>query len=598
MPYVASRTFNNASLHLFNQLGAPASGVPVIFKIDYGDFGLPAQFPFAIDYSCVTLCPAYTSANGGLDMNSFGQASLGGSFQSSVGQAWDRGVENMVNDWEVVNAGNNFRTATTLDACDPTGRVHSVGVAPNLAWKGTYIINATSVTDLTGVYQSMFWIEHLKKDSQIQVQAFIGASGGQPGLTVDACNFSATIDHFAYQLSSGFVTQRAPIFALSQATTDIPIATNLNRVVQLRAQFKDANGVVASPKIFVTQGAGSAARNVLGTFGGTQTGNAAGWVNYTRTLCDRASSCTTSRPPPSISQGVTFSFLPADTRYAYSGRDQLFSYALGDYWVAPTFEVLFAKLPFITTIAYLYIPTTTAFLTVSVANGLLSQGGVTQVTVTTYSSLTGKPIAGATVWLGNLGGTTNATGVALFNVTAPLLGAVEGLAVATTSYGGSARAWYAFMTSPPVLAYSGLSATAAQAGQPSTITVTAQNTLAVSGNQTVWLTIDGNVVAGQTVAFAPNQQKTVTFTWVFASAGSHSVAVGPQSTTVAIASVPPADVTWAYALGGGLLVAGVVVGAVVGMLMGRRRKPPTAMPGTSPGESGKPAEEEIGEDNL
>jgi hypothetical protein len=62
--------------------------------------------------------------------------------------------------------------------------------------------------------------------------------------------------------------------------------------------------------------------------------------------------------------------------------------------------------------------------------------------------------------------------------------------------------------------------------------------------------------------------------------------------------VPPADVTWAYALGGGLLVAGVVVGAVVGMLMGRRRKPPTAMPGTSPGESGKPAEEEIGEDNL
>jgi ABC-type transport system substrate-binding protein len=602
MPYVPARTFNAVGLHLFSTaIGTPAVGVPAIFKVDYGDFGLPAQFPFAIDYTCATVCPAYSSINGGLDLNSFGQGSLGGGFQNSTSQAFDRGVENMINDYQVVNAGNNFKTGTTIDGCDATGRInaiHGVAPAPNLNWKGTYIINSTSVTDATGVYQLPFWIEHEKKDSRIQVQAFVGASGGKPSVTVDACAFGATIDHFAYQISSGFVTQRAPIFALSQVTTDIPLATNLNRVVQLRAQFKDANGAVANPKVFLTQGAGSAARNVLGTYGGTQTGTALGWVNYTRTLCDRTSSCTASRPVPSISQGMTFSYLPADTRYAYSGRDQMFSLALGDYWFAPTFEVLFAKLPLITTIAYLYIPTTTAFLTVSVANGLLSQGGVTQLTVTAYSSLTGKPIAGAVVWAGNLGGTTNATGVTTFNVSAPLLGAAEGLVVATTSYGGSARGWYALVASPPVLTYSALSATAAQTGQPSTITVAAQNTLAVSGNQTVWLTVDGNVVAGQTVSFGPNQQKTVTFTWVFSSAGSHTIAVGSQSTTTTISSVPAPDVTWAYALGGGLLVAGIVVGAIFGILLGRRRKPPTSMPGSSPGESGKPTEEEISEDNL
>jgi len=74
--------------------------------------------------------------------------------------------------------------------------------------------------------------------------------------------------------------------------------------------------------------------------------------------------------------------------------------------------------------------------------------------------------------------------------------------------------------------------------------------------------------------------------------------VGSQSTTTTISSVPAPDVTWAYALGGGLLVAGIVVGAIVGILLGRRRKPPTSMPGSSPGESGKPTEEEISEDNL
>ncbi|HYY48650.1 MAG TPA: ABC transporter substrate-binding protein [Thermoplasmata archaeon] len=604
MPYAAARTFNNVSVHLFNQAGAPAAGVPVIFKIDYGDFGLPAQFPFAIDYSCAVSCPTYTSTDGSLDLNSFGQGVLGGTFQSSVGQAWDRGVENMINDFEVVNAGTNFASGThdgltgsVFDACDASGRVNGVDPAPNPTWGGTYTINATSVTDAAGGYTLPFWIEHEKKDSRIQVQAFIGASGGQPSVTVNACAFSSTIDHFQHQISSGIVTQRAPIFALAQFTTDLPIATNVNRVVALQAQFKDVNGMVASPTLFLTQGAGSAARNVLGSFGGTQVGSASGWLNFTRTLCDRPTTCPLTRSPPSLTQGISFTYLPADTRYAYSARDQLFSGAFGDYWFAPTFEVLFAKLPFLVTVGYLYTPTTTAFLTVSVTNGLVSQGGLTQATVTTYSSLTGLPIAGANVWIGNLQGTSNSTGVAVFNVSATLLGANEGLVVATTSYGGAARGWYAVLASAPVLTYSSLSATSAQAGQPSTITVTAQNTLAVSGNATVWLTVDGNVVAGQTVAFAPNQQKTVTFTWVFSASGSHSVAVGSQTASVSISAAPLADQTFAYVLSGGLLVAGIVVGAVIGLMMGRRRKPPTSMPGSPPSQMGR-TDEEIGEDNL
>src|SRR5207249_929489 len=85
---------------------------------------------------------------------------------------------------------------------------------------------------------------------------------------------------------------------------------------------------------------------------------------------------------------------------------------------------------------------------------------------------------------------------------------------------------------------------------------------------------------------------TVTFTYVFAQSGSHTVAVGAASTSATIAAVPPPDLTTLYALAGGLLVAGLVIGVVVGRVMGRsRKKPPTSMPGES--GTGGTAEEEL-----
>jgi hypothetical protein len=587
-----------------------------MFKVDYGDFGLPAQFAMAVDYACNVNCPDYTQANGGLDLNSFGQGSLGGSFQTSVGQGWNYGVENVINDNEVVQAGANFATGTLdgqsgvfYDACDPTAAnapVSHANPAPNPRWDGTYLINVTSVTDATGVYTLPFSINQEKKDSRIQVEAFVGASGGATAVTVNACAFSSTVDNFAYHISTGLVTQRAPIFAVAQVKTSLSIVTSQQRVVQLRAQFKDASGVVSKPVVLLTQGAGSAARNVLGGGGGPQTGTTAGWLNYSRTVCFTNGACSATSALLSLSQGLTFNYLPADTRYAYSGIDQLFAKSFaspsnprGVYWLAPTFEALLAKLPMSTTIAYLYLPTSTAFLKVSVSNDLVSPGGTTTATVTVYSSLTGTTLSGASVWIGNQQIVTNATGDATFTIAATALGAQEALVVATAPYGGVARGWYALVATNPVLTYSSIAVTAAQAGSASTITVSAQNTLPVSGNATVWLVVDNQAVAGQVVAFAASETKTVTFTYVFAQAGSHTVAVGAASTQASIAAVPPADNTLLYALAGGLLVVGLILGVVVGR-MGRKRKgPPTSMPEESGGGMGGTAEEELSpEDKL
>ena len=654
MPYSPTQSSNRVDVHLFDKLGLPVSGIPAMFKIDYGDFGLPAQFPMAVDYACNVNCPDYTQTNGSLDLNSFGLASLGGSFQSSVGQEWNFGVENFINDFEVVEWGTNFATGTrdggsagdNYDACKPGGSaLDGTAPAPNPRWDGSYVINVTSATDATGSYALSFTINQEKKDSRIQVEAFIGASGGQTAINAGACSFVATIDHFAYHISTGLVTQRAPIFALSSFATTVPksnpytwsgnppvpptpkpIVTSQANSVTLNALFKDASGPVSKPVVMLTQGAGSAARNVQGRFQGevplggttgfdangnpivlTLTGGpkssapaSTGWVNYTRIVCNSPSrgSCTAAAPLIALSQGLTFSYIPADPRYAYSARDQLFTLAFGDYWFAPTFEALLAKLPFIVTVAYLYLPTTTAFLQVSLASDLVSAGGTTTATVTTYSSLTGATLAGANVWVGNQLQVTNATGVATFTIAAGAIGAQETLVTATAPYGGVARGWYALLASNPVLTYSSIAVTAGQAGSASTITVSAQNTLAVSGNATVWLVVDNQQVAGQVVSFGPSQTKTVTFTYVFAQAGSHTVAVGSASTTASIAAVPPVDNTVLYALAGGLLVVGLAVGVAVGALMGRKRKrPPTSMPGES--GSGGAAEEELPpEENL
>ncbi len=601
--YSPDRQTDSVSAQVWNQTGAPVSNVPVIFHIDYGPFGPPAQFPFTFDYGT----PEY-KPGGNLDASALGGGAIGGSFQNSTGQGAAYGVENMIEDYEVINDVDNLATGTTIDSCDPSTWVGG--------FAGQYFINATSTTDALGVYQSSFYFDQEKLDSAIQVQAFIGSAAGQTlALAVNPCTPATSFVGAQGVIDTGVVSQRAPIFALGEflttapgSNTPKPIVTSQSNQVELRAKFYGVDGaVVSNPEVFLTAGDGAAGRNVKNRFPDsgalladdqTPAGNAGwdvGWVNYTRIVCNSPTTgaCTLTSPLVSLSQALTFNYLPSDPRYAYSGREQLYAGDYGDYWISPSFEVLNAKLPFSVRIAYLYLPTSTAFLKVSLAQSLLPAGGNTTATVTVYSSLTGATISGASVWGGSTQAVTNATGVATLPVVATTLGATEALVVATTPYGGAARGWLAYVASDPVLTYSGLSVTKkGLAGSASTITVTVTNTLPVAGTTTVWLSIDGNKSVAQVVSIDASGSKALTFSYVFADAGSHTVAVGTQSTSVDIQAPPPVDNTLLYALAIALLVVGVVAGVVVGMMLARRgKKPPTS----APEDTGtKPAEEEIG----
>ena len=619
IPYDPVPQSDNISVQVWNELGLADAGVPVILHIDYGPFGPPAQFPFSmVSYGATDIytgdwiqTPEY-SGSANFDASALGGGSIGGSFQNSTGplgpsgsarQGYAYGLENAIEDYEVIGDGPNLNLGYQMDSCDPT-------TWPSPTFGGVYIINATSVTTASltsssGYYNNSFVIDHEKTDSPIQVQAFIGAAkGATPHLEVLPCTPATFEVGFNWTIDSGVVTERAPIFALAQVQMSKPIVTSQSNSVTIHAQFLGVDGAVPyRPVVFLTQGASSAGRNVKGTFGGALSGsNLAdpklgdgstnyagwdnGWFNYTRTVTGL-----------SLSQALTFTFLPADSRYAYSGKEQLYAGDYGDYWISPSFEVLNAKLPFGFTIAYMYLPTSTAFMTVSLGSTLLPAGGNTTATVTVYSSLNAKPIAGASVWSGSTQVVTNATGVATLPVVASTLGATEGLVVATTAYGGTARGWYAYIASNPVLTYSNIAVTPAVTGSPSTITVTATNTLAVAGTTTAWLSIDGNNSVAQVVTMTASGSKTLTFSYVFTTTGAHTVAVGSASTTVTIAAPPPADMTLAYALAGGLLVVGLVVGAVLGLMMSRRgKKPPTSAPEEPETPSGteKPAEEELG----
>ena len=576
MAFNPTGSTNNVIAHVVDQTGAAANGIPVFFQITYGDLGLPAQFDFAYDY-------ANTHYLGpGLDLNSFAMGSLGGTFANSpvigdptVGTQW--GVENFVEDFEVVgNIG-------VVDSCDPS--TFPAG------FPGLYTLNSTSVTAGTGVVSAHFKAMPHKIDSKVQVKAYIG---GTADVLADACNFVSSPENYAFAIDSGIVIQRAPVFGLSSVTTAQPIFTSQGLSMQVSALFKGLNGAtVANPEVFLVQGPGpwcgrcTSARNVKGTFGGTMTGTALGYVNYTRI-----------EALVSLSQSFALSFIPNDFRYAYGGVDQLFAGAFGKYWFAPTFAAPLAKIPFDFTIGYLYLPTSKAFLTVSLDQTLLSPGGTATATVQVWSILTGQPIAGANVWSGPTQVTTDATGTATFNVTAAALGATEGLVVATTGYGGAARGWFGYVASPPVVTYGTPSVTPATAGTASTITAIVTNTLAVAGSVPVTLYVDSAAVATQTVNLTSLGTATVTFTYVFPTAGSHTVAVGSSSTTTSIPAPPPQDLTTLYALAGGLLVVGLVVGVVVGRMMSRGRKPPKgSMMDESKG--GGQAEEELPpEENL
>ena len=563
-----------ATLTVYNQLGLAASNVPAILQISYGDLGLAVQFPWDYDYA------NFQYLGAGLDLNSFGQGTLGGSFESSpvigdptVGTMW--GVENFVEDLEVVGS------LGVVDSCDPS--------TWPAGFDGLYYINATSVTDTNGQLSVPFSTLPHRIDTPIQVRGYVGDPlGAEPlRVTADACNFVSSIDNALFRVDSGAIVQRAPVFALGSVVMDQPVLTSLDRVGQATATFYKRGGVVASnAEVFLIRGAGSAGRNIRGAFGGTIAADSAGVLRW------NVSEQSLAAPPLSLSQPVFFSYVPADARYAYGGREQLFAGAYGDYWFAPTFASLIAKVPFEFRVGYLYVPTGVAFANVAVDKTIVNEGGTVIATVSVTTG-TGTPIANATVWSGSYQVLTDAAGEAAITYTAGA-GAIENLAVITTPDGQIIRAWYGVLASGPVLAYSALTVTPKQAGQASDIVVTATNQLPISGTATVTLMVGGQTAMAQEVAFAASESKTVTFRYVFTQAGDFSVAVGGQTGTASIpaAPAPPVDVL-VYALSIGLLVVGLVVGAVVGMMMARRgKKPPTGM--EEPMEQAKPAEEELG----
>jgi len=574
---------NNVTVHVVDQTNTAANLVPVFVQITYGDLGLPAEFDWSYHYGCDPDCkvdpPSYQSV--GFDLNSFGQGSLGGSFANSpvignVSRGTKWGVTNFVEDAEVVgNIG-------VVDSCDDT--------TWPAGFDGLYTINSTSATGVAGTFKAHFTAMPHKIDSRVQVRAYIG---GAPNISADACNFVSSIQGYAFAIDSGIVIQRAPVFGLASVKLSRPIFTSQALSMTVSALFKGLNGAtVPNPEVFLVQGPGpwcgtcTSARNVLGRFGETLTGDENGYVNYTRT-----------EALVSLSQSFPLSFIPSDSRYAYGGIDQLFAGAFGKYWFAPTFAAPLAKIPFDFTVGYLYLPTTRAFLTVSLDRTLLPPGGTATATVQVWSILTGAPLAGADVWSGSTQVLTDATGTATFNVTAATLGATEGLVVATTSYGGAARGWYSYVASPPVVTYGTPSVTVAQAGSSSTITATVTNTLNVAGSAPVTLVVDNVSVATQSVSLAALGSATVTFNYVFPTEGAHTVTVGTSSTTVNVPAQPiPLTL---YALAGGLLVVGLVVGVVVGRMMSRGKKPPKASGMMQEPSAGGQAEEELPpEENL
>ncbi len=594
-----------ATLTVYNVAGAAVPNVPAVLQIYYGDLGLAAQFPWNYNYDVSGVGDGPSEYLGvGLDLNSFAQGSIGGSFENSTGQGTAWGVENFVEDFEVV--GNwGAKTGYYIDSCDPAGTPASGTVAWPSDFDGLYYMNVTSVTDLNGQLSVPFSTLPQRIDTPIQVRGYVGDPLGASPLRVtgDACNFVSSIDNALFTVDSGVVVQRAPVFALGSISMDQVVLTSLDRIGQVTATFYKRGGVpAANAEVFLIRGLGSAGRNAgnaatsrSGTFYGTIFADASGVLRwniseaYTKT---RVAGVTVDTAPLSLSQPIFFSFVPADMRYAFGGRDQLFAGAYGDYWFAPTFAALIAKIPYEFRVGYLYVPTGVAFANVTVDKTIVSEGGSVTATVAVTTG-TGVPIANATVWSGSYQILTDAAGHATITYTAGA-GAVENLAVITTPDGQIIRAWYGVLAAAPVLAYSGLTVTAKQVGQATDVAVTVTNQLPVAGTATVTLTVGGQPVSAQEVAFAASESKSVVFHYVFTQSGDFSVGVGGQTGTASIPAAPgPGVDALVYGLSIGLLIVGLVVGLVIGRMMARRgKRPPTGMEESM--EESKPAEEELG----
>src|SRR5256712_671395 len=124
----------NVTVTLWDHTAALATNVPVLFQIGYGSFGMPAEFPFTYDWG------VNQYLGSGLDLNSFGIGSIGGSLQNSTGPAGPSGtiiqgpaygVENFANDFEVVGNYNNYGAGVVAQRA-PVFAVGSVATSPDI----------------------------------------------------------------------------------------------------------------------------------------------------------------------------------------------------------------------------------------------------------------------------------------------------------------------------------------------------------------------------------------------------------------------------------------------------------------------------------
>jgi ABC-type transport system substrate-binding protein len=584
--YAARMSFNNKTLPfgtpasksivtatVVNETNVSVVGAPVAFQIGYGDLGIPAEFNWSFDYT------NWVYGHDGLALDALGGGSVGGSFQNSSAVNDIYGVENLLLDTEVLGPGS-----AGLDSC-----------APFSGWDGSYVVNATSVTNAAGQVSSEFTALPMPKDNGFQVIAYVGAPNQTLAAAVNTCSPLTAFRGAAFHIDSGVVAQRAPGFALGSVSTSSTVFTSLSRTMTITGTFYKLDGVPAGGvQVFAVRGQGSAGRNVKGTYGGTITTATNGTVSFSNTV-----------PYLGSSQAYYYSLLPADPNFAFGGREQLYGdpNALGDYWIAPTFTVLIAKFPYQFQRGYLFVPTTVDFATATPASPLVAAGGTTAVTVSVFNGASpAAPVANATVWSGSFQALTDASGQATFNY-AGGLGASEGWVYVTTADGQVMRAWFGVMALSPILSYGSITPSVAAVGSDSSFTVTVTNLIQVAGTATVVLLVDNTTVAAQQVSLTPGGNAVVTFHHVFTSTGNHVVTIGTANYTASVSAAAPSgfDPGTAYALAIGLLVVGIVVGVLIGMMLSRRRKQPTmAMPEETESHTvtesrtvSKPAEEEI-----
>jgi hypothetical protein len=539
---------------VWDQLGLPATDAGVIFKIGSGPVGLQAQFKWAFDYATGQYL------NEGLDLAYFDfGGSFGPSFASSAGEGPGFGADNALGDFELLDY-------TGVDSCDDT--------TWPAGFSGVYVVNATG--DLSGTIRS---VPH-KGDSAIQVQAFIGSINPLDRLNLEilACSGDIVtffgwgvgdstregIRNYDFMIDTGLVVRRAPAFALGSVVVGSggQLFSSEARTQTVNATFYLRDGApAANAKVFLTRGAGTTARNVLGATGGTIMTDANGRLSVDVTV-----------PLLSLSQAHFFNFLTADERYAYGGRHQLMAGDfLGDYYLNQFLFVVLTKIPMEAIRGYLFVPSAIVFARATVSQTLLSEGGTTTVTVSVTTG-TDAPVEGATVWTGPLSNLTDANGVATFQYRASGLGAIEQLAVVRTTDDQVLRAWFGVVASHPVLRVDSITVAPKPAGQASTISVTVTNLLAVAGPATVVVSVAGNPVAAQVISIGSSASMTVELKHAFATSGSYTVTSGSQSAAAVVPAAPGADL----GLGIGLMIVGLIIGAVLGIVIVRMRKGPSA----------------------